>query len=83
MKLLCVILDMLAVAFLGVLVINNGMPSRLDDQICLALAFALMLLNTFTVIRCSDPKDPSLLRLYLRRKMLEEKAKISAFEKTS
>lgn len=78
MKLFCVILDMLAVAFLGVLVRNNGLPYGSGEQIALALAFALVLLNMFALLRDGKQKTKDgLIGLFIKRKILEERAKIS------
>lgn len=78
MKLLCVILDMLAVAFLGVLVRNNGLPYGGGEQIALAFAFILVLLNMFTLLRDGKQKTKDgLIGLFIKRKILEERAKIA------
>lgn len=84
MKLLCVILDMLAVAFLGVIVRNNGLPYGSEDKLALASAFALVLFNLFALLREGKPSaNDGLISLFIKRKILEEKAKIAGLKKVA
>lgn len=78
MKLFCVILDMLVVVFLGVLIKNNGFPYDDGERYALTFVFALVLLNMFALFRVGkQPQREGIVGLFLKRKVLEEKAKIA------